>query len=97
MSRGFRRVFRRRPTRGRAVAACERRAYISATPMSADAVKRDGIRLDALVASATAHAFCTFDREHRLTGMNAGVERMTGYRAEELIGELAARLYTPED
>src|SRR5690242_9010656 len=57
----------------------------------------DADRIGVFVASVVGYAISTLDVEGRITGFNAGAEQMTGYRAEELIGAPAARLYAPED
>lgn len=54
-------------------------------------------RLATLVASVTGYGVATFDARGRITALNAGAEEMTGYRADELVGAPASRLYAPED
>ncbi len=50
-----------------------------------------------LVESVKDYAIFMLDREGRITSWNAGAEQIGGYRAEEIIGQHASRLLTPED
>jgi PAS domain S-box-containing protein len=43
------------------------------------------------------YAICRFDPEGRVTTWNPGAERISGYPAEEILGESFARFYLPED
>jgi PAS domain S-box-containing protein len=50
-----------------------------------------------LVESAIDFAIFTLDAEGRVLTWNSGAQRITGYRAEEIIGAAGALLFTPED
>lgn len=43
------------------------------------------------------YAIFTMDLEGRITGWNAGAQRLMGYSAAEIIGQPAAIIFTPED
>ena len=50
----------------------------------------------ALLDGVTDYAIFMLDREGRVASWNTDAERITGYRAEEIMGEPASRFY-PED
>ncbi|HEX5110481.1 MAG TPA: CheR family methyltransferase [Vicinamibacterales bacterium] len=54
-------------------------------------------RLRLLIDSATDYAIFTMTLEGVIDSWNAGAQRMFGYGAEEIIGQPAAVLFTPED
>ena len=54
-------------------------------------------RLRVLIDSAIDYAIFTMTEDGRVDSWSVGAERMFGYRAEEIIGEDAATLFTPED
>src|SRR5689334_4244251 len=77
--------------------SAEREPASSSALATSDTGALDPARASAFVASLTSHAVFSLDVEGRITSANVGAERLTGYRAEELIGVPAAHLYTPED
>ena len=50
-----------------------------------------------LVMSVKDYAIYGLDAEGRVAGWNAGSERITGYKASEIIGKPISRFYAPED
>ena len=50
-----------------------------------------------LVSNVEDHALVMLDADGRVSAWNVGVERITGYSAEELVGRSASVLYTEED
>jgi len=54
-------------------------------------------RLRLIVASAREYAIVTLDLKRRITGWNAGAEAMTGFLADEVIGESADLIFVEED
>ena len=50
-----------------------------------------------LVEGITDYAIFMLDPEGRVTNLNAGAERIKGYRASEIIGKHFSVFYTPED
>src|SRR5687767_8468727 len=60
-------------------------------PQSTD----DLLRL--LLQQAKDHALLLLDPEGRLVAWLAGAEHIFGYRAEEMLGQPASRLFLPED
>jgi PAS domain S-box-containing protein len=61
----------------------------------AEAASDDHLRL--LIESATDHAIFSMDLERRVTTWNTGAERLFGYNEEEIVGNLADCVFTPED
>ena len=55
------------------------------------------LRYQAIFESAVDFALIASDRDGRVTDWNPGAERILGWTAEEMQGELAARFFTPED
>ena len=53
--------------------------------------------LEAIFAAATDHAIITTDVERKVLVWNSGAERLFGYRAVDMVGSTADRLFTPED
>lgn len=49
-----------------------------------------------LLDAATGHAITMLDVEGRILSWNAGAERMTGYAADEVLGQPCAMFYCPE-
>lgn len=54
-------------------------------------------RLRLLAESAGDAAFYQLDAQGRVAACDAGAERLDGYRAQEIKGEMIARLYPPSD
>ncbi len=50
-----------------------------------------------IIDSAVDYAIISTDTRGRITGWNQGAERILGWRAEEIVGSPASRLFTPED
>ena len=54
-------------------------------------------RFRVLVESVVDYAIIMLDREGRVANWNAGAERITGYKAEEIVGEHFSRFYGEDD
>ncbi len=54
-------------------------------------------RLRLLISSIKDYAIFMLDPKGRVMTWNPGAERIKGYQAEEIIGHLISRFYTPED
>ncbi len=50
-----------------------------------------------LVEGVKDYAICKLDTEGRVMSWSAGAARITGYRAEEIVGQHFSRFYVPED
>jgi len=57
----------------------------------------DAERFQLLVDAVTDYAIYMLDPKGFVTSWNAGAQRITGYTAEEIIGQHFARFFTPED
>ena len=55
------------------------------------------VRYDAIVDSAIDSGIISFDADARVTSWSRGAERLFGWSADEMLGELADKLFTPED
>ncbi len=60
-------------------------------------LRRSEERFRLLVDSVTDYAIYMLDPEGHVTTWNSGAERMTGYRAEDVIGQHFSRFFTAED
>jgi PAS domain S-box-containing protein len=63
----------------------------------AAALRDSEARFRLVVESATDYAIFTMDLERRVTGWNAGAERVLGWPEEEILGRSADAIFTPED
>ncbi|HSI12846.1 MAG TPA: PAS domain S-box protein [Chthoniobacter sp.] len=54
-------------------------------------------RLRLVVESALEHAIVAMDKQRRVTSWNAGAERILGFTREEMMGQMADVIFTPED
>jgi PAS domain S-box-containing protein len=54
-------------------------------------------RLRLLVDGIEDYAIMLLDTEGRIASWNAGAQRITGYRADEIVGKSFERFYSPED
>jgi len=61
------------------------------------ALRESDEQFNLLVASVQDYAIFMLDTEGRITGWNAGAERIMGYRTDEVIGKHFSLLHTPED
>jgi len=59
--------------------------------------RADAELLGRLVDGIEDYAIFALDPDGTVRTWNAGAERLTGYRAEEIIGQQFARFYTPDD
>ena len=64
---------------------------------STSALLRDGERLRLIEANVRDYALVTFDKQERITGWNAGAERILGWLAHEVMGQPGTVFFTPED
>jgi PAS domain S-box-containing protein len=62
-----------------------------------DALRASEERYRLIVESATDFAIFTTDPEGRVTSWNTGARNLLGYEEEEILGQNAAILWTPED
>ncbi|HKW98825.1 MAG TPA: sigma 54-interacting transcriptional regulator [Bryobacteraceae bacterium] len=62
-----------------------------------EALRESEERFRQLVASIQDHGLIMLDRAGMVISWNTGAERITGYKAEEVIGEYGSRFYTAED
>lgn len=53
--------------------------------------------LNSIYKSAVDYAIITFDKRGNVTTWNAGAEHITGFKADEMIGNSANPIFTPED
>ena len=60
-------------------------------------LRRSEERFRLLIEGVQDYAVYMLDPSGRVTSWNTGAERITGYRAEEIIGQAADRFYLPED
>jgi len=65
--------------------------------LAEEELRRSEERFRLLVDSVTDYAIYMLDPGGRVTTWNSGAERMTGYRAEEVIGQHFSRFFTAED
>jgi PAS domain S-box-containing protein len=70
---------------------------VSAERRAEEALRQSEERLRLMIASVQDYAIFMLDAGGRITSWNAGAERMTGYRAEEIVGSHFSRLVPPED
>jgi PAS domain S-box-containing protein len=57
----------------------------------------DAWRLQLLINAVTDYAIYMIDPDGRVASWNSGAERLTGYNAEEIIGQPYAKFFTAED
>jgi PAS domain S-box-containing protein len=62
-----------------------------------EGLRRSEERFRLLLEGVEDYAIYMLDPEGRITSWNAGAQRITGYRAEEIIGQSFERFYPPED
>jgi PAS domain S-box-containing protein len=62
-----------------------------------EALRQSEERLRTLVDQVREYAIIGLDGEGHIISWNAGAERITGYRADEIIGQHFSRFYPPED
>ena len=62
-----------------------------------EALRKSEERFRLLVNGVSDHALFMIDPEGRVTNWNAGAERMSGYTAEEAVGESFVHFHTEED
>src|SRR5437764_4961919 len=60
-------------------------------------VRDGGGRFRLMAASVTDYGIFILDPEGRVVSWNAGAERITGYRVDEIVGQHFSRFYTEED
>jgi two-component system CheB/CheR fusion protein len=70
---------------------------ISASRAAAEALRQSEERLRLIIENAADYAFFSTDLERRVTTWNAGAQRLLGYAGEEMIGQSADAIFTPED
>ncbi|MCD6078534.1 MAG: putative histidine kinase, hybrid, partial [Ramlibacter sp.] len=70
---------------------------ITASRTAAEALRQSEERLRLIVESAVEYAIFSTDLERRVTSWNAGAERLLGFQTQEMIGQSADIIFTPED
>ena len=70
---------------------------LTARRIAEQALRESEERFRLFVENVRAYALFQVDPEGRISGWNAGAERFFGYRAEEIVGQPVARLFSPED
>ena len=66
-------------------------------PSKKKRLQEDGWRLQLLIDSVIDYAIYMIDLDGRVASWNAGAARLTGYSAEQVIGQPFASFFTPED
>ncbi|WP_082010294.1 putative bifunctional diguanylate cyclase/phosphodiesterase [Novosphingobium malaysiense] len=61
------------------------------------AMDRSDLQFSILVKNTSDYAICMLDRDGRISQWNAGVQALTGYREQDVIGMPIARLFTVKD
>lgn len=62
-----------------------------------EADARDAERLRQILDGAVEHAIIEMDLDRRVRGWNQGAERLFGFDAQAMLGQLADLIFTPED
>ncbi|MBP0493631.1 PAS domain S-box protein [Roseomonas sp. SG15] len=62
-----------------------------------EALRRDEQHLQLIFESATEYAIFTLDTQGRVTTWNPGAQRIFGYAEDEILGQPAAVIFTPEE
>ena len=71
-------------------------ANITERKQMEEALRESDEKLRLLVGGVQEYAILMLDPEGRVTTWNEGAERISGYRAEEIIGQHFSKFYTPE-
>jgi PAS domain S-box-containing protein len=79
------------------VAAIFDRRFAMLASREAAALRESERRFRLLVESVTEYAIFLLDPRGRITNWNSGAERLTGYRADEIIGQHVSCFYSEED
>lgn len=70
---------------------------ITATKQFEEQLQNSEMRLRLMIESVTEYAIITMDAKGRIDQWNAGAARMFGYTEEEITGQSASLMFTPED
>ncbi len=70
---------------------------LTAGKLAEEELRRSEERFRLLVESVTDYAIYMLDPDGRVTTWNSGAERMTGYRATDIVGQSFTRFFLPED
>ncbi|MEJ5988562.1 CheR family methyltransferase [Ramlibacter sp. PS3R-8] len=82
---------------GRVLAGTVIARDITATRAAAEALRQSEERLRLILENAVEYAIFSTDLERRVTSWNTGAERLLGFRSEEMLGDSADVIFTPED
>ena len=82
---------------GRAVGAVLVFRDVSQERRAENALRQSEEQLRLMIASVRDYALFMLDPSGHVTSWNPGAEQITGYRAEEIVGESFSRFFTPED
>ncbi|WP_061503806.1 CheR family methyltransferase [Ramlibacter tataouinensis] len=70
---------------------------ITAAKRAEEAMRQSEERMRLVMDNAIEFAILSMDLQRRMTMWNAGAERLLGYAGEEIIGQAADIIFTPED
>lgn len=70
---------------------------VTARKQAESVLRQSEERFRLLVDGVKDYALILLDGEGRVSSWNTGAERITGYRADEIIGQHVARFYLPDD
>ena len=82
---------------GRVLAGTAMARDISAARAAAEALRQSEERLRLMIENAVEYAIFSADLDRRVTSWSAGAERLLGYTADEITGQSADLIFTPED
>jgi two-component system CheB/CheR fusion protein len=82
---------------GRIMAGTAMARDITAARAAAEALRLSEERFRLIIENAVEYAIFSTDLERRVTSWNSGAERLLGFSGQELLGQSADIIFTPED
>jgi len=82
---------------GRVVAGTSIKHDISSRKRAEEALRQSEERLRLMIENATEFAIFAMDLQRRVSFWNPGAQRLLGFSSEEVIGQTADIIFTPED